>query len=569
VRLGSIRLWCVAFLGFLLMIGGWSLAAPYDGSPDEIDHVVRAVGVVSGELTPPAADAKRGTGAFQTVPSGLVRQNCWAFDPSRSASCAEPPNSDRTPVVAPSGAGRYFPAYYALVGWPLAWWPGWGGLLAARLIGAALSAAFLAGSVVTIVRRSRHRLMAVGLLVGLTPMATYIAAAINPNGPEIAAAIAFFTGAIHLLLGRADGLRPGGVDRGLMWLVGTSALALAVLRTSSPLWLAVAAVAFLLPWSGPHIRALTARRATWVWVAAVALAGAAAVTWIVARDAADLGDYSGDTVLTASQAWMIEVENWRGYLDQAVGVTGWLDTRMSSAFYFTWQGAAIALLACALVVGRWLDRWRLFVLMIGGLFVPALLEVTFANETGFITQGRYLLPMLAGVALFAAFVLEERGIDGDRARSTIRFAVVLLLPIHLVCMLYTMARWQRGLPDLGERGITSLDPTQGDWQPVVGSVTPLVVESIGLLIIGALFWTAAAGAAPRASARAGVLAPEPSEVASDHRREDSDHEERGDQLGRNGRHDRVAGSENQREEERGACGPGESRSAVRAQRDQR
>src|SRR5690242_13724915 len=116
------------------MIAGWAIAAPYNGTPDEIDHIIRAVGVVQGQVAPTPARAVRGSGAYQTVPRGLVRDNtCWIFKPGVSAACAPGPGSDRTPVVAGSGAGRYFPAYYALVGLPLRLWPGLPGLYLARL----------------------------------------------------------------------------------------------------------------------------------------------------------------------------------------------------------------------------------------------------------------------------------------------------------------------------------------------------------------------------------------------------------------------------------------------------
>lgn len=152
MRLVPPRLWLLAFVGFFLMIGAWSLAAPYDGSPDEVDHVIRAVGVVSGEVAPEPTEAKRGSGAFQTVPTGLVRTNCWAFDPTKTAACVVPPDADSTPVSVPTGAGRYHPAYYAIIGWPLKRWPGWSGVLVARLLSAAISAAFLASAFVSIMR---------------------------------------------------------------------------------------------------------------------------------------------------------------------------------------------------------------------------------------------------------------------------------------------------------------------------------------------------------------------------------------------------------------------------------
>lgn len=486
----SVRIGCLAFIGFFLMIAGWSLAAPYDGSPDEIDHIVRAVGVVSGEVAPPPADAKRGTGAFQTVPRGLLRTNCWAFDPTRSAACAIAPDSDRTPVSAPSGAGRYFPPYYAVVGWPLSWWPGWLGVLSARLVSGAMAAAFLAGAVAVIARRSRFRLMSAGVLVGITPMATYMAAAVNPNGVEIAAASAFFVGLVHLMVGRSS-----GAPTGLLALVGLSSVALAVLRASSLVWLAVGFVAFLVPWSLPHVRALVRRPATWVWALATVVAGVSAFVWIIARDAADLGNYTGGRVLSMGQAWMVEAENWRDYLDQAVGVTGWLDTRMSSVFYLVWEFVAGALVVAAVVVGGRADRLRLALLIVGGVIAPAWLEVLYANETGFVTQGRYVLPMLVGIAVFSAYILEERGLGRSVARTATRLAVVLLLPIHLACFLYTVGRWQQGLPVLGIRSVGNLLPYRGDWHPVVGSMTAFVVEVVGLVVVGTLVWRLAAGVA--------------------------------------------------------------------------
>lgn len=502
MRFSPPKLWLIAFTGFALMIGGWSLAAPYDGSPDEIDHVVRAVGVVSGDVTPPAAAAKHGTGAFQTVPAGLVRTNCWAFDPAKSAACAVPPSADSAPTVAPTGAGRYHPAYYAVVGWPLKWWPGWTGLLLARMVSGLLAAAFLAGAFTAL---ARHRGMLAGLLVAVTPMATYMASAVNPNGVEIAAGVAFFAAIIPLFLGPPD-----RISTPLLVLAGLSGLALAVLRSSGLLWVVVGAAAVLIPWQSANVRRLLGRRDVWIWLVVVGLAGITSVVWIVAMHATDLGDYTGARDLTTSQAVAIEAENWRRYLDEMVGVTGWLDTRMSTVFYTVWQLLAGGVLLLAVLFASRLDRLRIAILLFGGVAVPALLEVRYANETGFITQGRYLLPILAGLLLFAGFVLDERGLPVAQARSAVRIVAGVLLPIHLVCLLYTLARWQRGLPPVGEFGITSLDPLRGDWHPIVGPVVPLVVETAGLLVVGVLVWVVSARPPPRPPPAA---AAEPAEAA--------------------------------------------------------
>lgn len=473
----------LAFAAFFLVIAAWAVAAPYDGAPDELEHVVRAVGVVSGEVAPEPTAARRGSGAFQTVPRGLVRENCWAFRPETSAACAVPPDADTTPVVQPTGAGRYHPAYYALVGGPLVWLPGMPGVIVARLLGGAIAAAFLAGAVVAITRCSRNRVMAAGLLVAVTPMAVSMAGAINPNGIEIAAGAAFFAAVIPLLLGAPD--RSTGK---LLALAGTSGTVLATFRTTGLLCLAVAAVAMLVPWRGENVRRLAARRDTWFWTALVSIAAVTAVVWILVMKATDLGDFTGGRVLSTSQALLIEADNWRYLLDQMIGITSWLDVRMSNAAYTAWQLLAGALLVLGVIFGLRVDRWRSAVLVFGGFVVPAMLEVQLANETGFVSQGRYYLPMLAGVLLFAGFVLDERGLPLAQARATVRIVAAVIVPIHLMALVYAMVRWQQGLPAVGELAVTDLHPLAGDWHPATGSVLPLALSLTGLVLLTVLAW---------------------------------------------------------------------------------
>src|SRR5436190_21025572 len=88
------RLWIVAFVGFFLTIGAWALAAPYDASADEHDHVYRAAAIWGGDVAPQPAAAVRGSGAFVTVPGGLVR-------PKQS----RPRRSPRSPVAPACSAG--------------------------------------------------------------------------------------------------------------------------------------------------------------------------------------------------------------------------------------------------------------------------------------------------------------------------------------------------------------------------------------------------------------------------------------------------------------------------------
>src|SRR5947207_4578585 len=493
------RLWIVAFVGFFLTIGAWALAAPYDASADEHDHVYRAAAIWDGDVAPQPAAAVRGSGAFVTVPGGLVRPKqsraeeespvtggarlqCWVAKVGTPAACADPPGSDRTPVRVPTGAGRYHPVYYALVGLPLKLWPGWPGVLLARLISAALSAALLAGAVVAIVRHTRHRLMLTGVLVSVTPTAMHFMAAVNPNGLEIAAAIAFFAGVFPLCL------RPlPDNPRGLLALTGISALLLAMLRPTGIMLMAPVLVGLLWPFRYGNAAALWRVKAARWWALALVLVSVGTFAWIVLMRGADMGtEFRSANHWSAGAAVLTVTDRWTEWVQQAIGLFSWYDVRAPQPVYLVWMFVAAALLVFAIAVGRWIDRWRLFVTLVGAVLLPTAIQVYAMNSVGLITQGRYVLPMLAGVMLMSGYVLEERLFDAARSRSVTRLFVLALLPLDLFCLVLMMVRWQRGLPQ--PFGLLWMNPLAGPWHPVVGSATVLVVAVLGLAALGWLVW---------------------------------------------------------------------------------
>ena len=405
----GVRLWLLAFAAFFLMIGGWALAAPYDGSADEHDHIYRAVGIWNGDLAPEPANAVRGSGAFVRVPRGLVvpDEPCWQFKPGMPASCAPEPSSDATTVRVGTGAGRYHPGYYAVVGVPLKLWPGWSGVLLARLLTGAGAAALLAAAVVTIVTYFRRRYMLAGLLVAVTPMALHFFGAVNPNGLEIAAGVGLFTALIPLVLGRLD-----TVPKGLLALAGISAVLLASLRPTGLMYLFFGAVALFVPFrreiaaaavgvdGGPLVdrrgraRRLFERR----------LHGG------VQGHRHGLGVPPAGARSSAARLSCTSSHYWGEWAKQLVGVFSWLDIYLPSSMYVVWHLAAGALLVFGAAFGHWIDRWRLVALVLGATGIPTFLQWWFLNHTGFVTQGRYMLPALVGVMIFAAWVLEERGL---------------------------------------------------------------------------------------------------------------------------------------------------------------
>jgi hypothetical protein len=164
-----------------------------------------------------------------------------------------------------------------------------------------------------------------------------------------------------------------------------------------------------------------------------------------------------------------------------VGVMGWAETLMPRLIYVVWFMAFGLLFVGGLTLGTRVDRWRLLLLFVG-TFAPLLLEIVTANQVGLFNQGRYFLTGAVGLPLLGAHVLGRRGLPADRLRLLTGLLAVLLLPIHLVCLVVTMDRWDSGL--------RSLNPYNGSWQPPLGVTLPIVTGAAAVTVLFVVYWLA-------------------------------------------------------------------------------
>jgi hypothetical protein len=480
------RQWILIFLGFFLVFGSWSFAAPYDGPPDEVQHVIRAVGVVRGQWFPAPAEVqdykgRPGMGAYQEVPIGLLQHAvCFGFSPKTSAACANPISGGPVGRV-PTTAGRYNPLYYLLVGLPVSLSPNWGGLVGTRLVSAALSAALLAFAFVVLSRWSRYGLMLAGLIAVSTPMLSHLAGAVNPNGLEISAGIALFSALIPLLLGP-----PRGRIGPLVWLAGISAVLLATLRSLGPVWLFFVLAALLIPSSRPVLRRLWGHRVVRWWVLGVGLAVVLSFAWIIGMKTGNLVHQPRALYGYSARAATFQYLNMWGsiYLQGLVGVAGWFDVFMPNPIYWIYLTLTGSLVVFAAVLGGWAHRWRFLVMAFGAVVPIGVIQVAEVNQLGWIIGGRYMLPLLVGMPLLAAFILERSVLNARHSRSFIRLFCLVLLPVQLALLVFAMRRWQAGANQ------SHPNPFKGNWHPPTGSVAPLVLMLVGLLVVGWAFWTA-------------------------------------------------------------------------------
>ncbi len=467
------RLWLLAFIGFCLLHAGWAFASPYNGPPDEQEHALRAAGVMRGELITGIGV----NGAMQTAPDSIIRGWCFPARVEVAASCEREPGGDETPRSVLTRAGRFNPVYYLVTAWPLGVWPNWRGIMLSRLLNGVAMAALLACAVVAAARWTRHRSLVAGVVVAVTPMIAHLGGAINPNGIEIAAGLALFAALIAVVHEQWE-----GVNRAAVVLAGVSAGVLVTPRFTGVMWLAVILGAVLIPSSRTRLKVLARSRAVRFWSVAVGVCAMASLAWtVVAKSADATGAYYGYSVTGILRAATVD-HVWPNMANQMVGVMGWAETLMPRLIYMAWFAALGLLVLGGLMVGGRVDRWRLLALFFA-TFVPLLtLEILTANQIGFFNQGRYFLPGAVGLPLLGAHILARRGFTAEQFRSMTRLFALLLLPIHLVCLAYTMCRWQSGL--------RSLNPFTGSWSPPYGSVLPLISAALAVAVLFVVYWQA-------------------------------------------------------------------------------
>jgi hypothetical protein len=466
----------------------WAAASPLSSGADEPAHVIRAASLARGQLvgTPITADPDDPRTAV-TVPEvigSLPEPACYAGHPEVPADCAGPLQQG-TPL--PGGglriettSGRHPPGYYALAGLPyLAYLPTAAGNHLPRILSALACAAFLAVALAIAGRASPPAV--VGVLAALPPMALHLTGLVNPNGLEIAAAVCLWTAT--LALGRADPELPP--SRGLLAAAGLSGTVLTLTRPASALWLALIVLAAAAVARPGVLRALLRDRAALVWAGVGALAAAASTVWLAVVGNPVL---EGGRVVPEPQglvgALRATLARTPLHLQEMIGILGWLDTVLPAVVQRVWLTVVVALVLAAILARRRRHLAVLAAVAAATVLVPAALEAARYADLGMIWQGRYTLPLAAGVPILAGFALA-----GARSRLAWALAVpaaVLLAGGQVVAYAFTLRRYVVGIAGplnfLGDPG----------WQPPLSPAVLLVAYAAaqGLLLLALGWWTA-------------------------------------------------------------------------------
>ena len=427
---------------FLLLFGmcaAWALATPFFAAPDEPAHVIKAAAVAHGEFLghySGPATAKVTVTIPATVAKAATAHICFAFHATTSAGCLPPFTSASGTRSVTTYVGRYPPLYYLAVGLPTLVMHTPGVIYLMRLVGAALSAAFLTAAV-TAARRAG--LMLVGVAVAATPMAMFLAGVVNPSGLEISAATCVWTAGLRLVTDRPS--------RGMLIRLVVAAGVLVQTRGLSPLWLAI--IGLTLVWLAGRRRTvdLLRRRPVQIGLAVVGACGVFALVWIVVAKSLTLAPV-GTPMSPDASRWQIlraSLHRTFGDITDLVGVFGWKDTSAPWQTYLVW-GLAVAAVVGAMLACR-SSRYTVAVgaIAVLSIVVPTLLTASQAHRDGLVGQGRYVLPLAVGIPIVAAYAT-SRGLPAGRwQRVVLPIGAVLLAAAQGAAFAEALRRYRTGL----------------------------------------------------------------------------------------------------------------------------
>jgi hypothetical protein len=457
-------------LGLLVMQLGWILALPPFRGIDEFDHVYRADAVAHGDWIAEPSAATRGTGAELSVSRSIVRAagpECERLSYTGAEDCIGEGAGERVKIA--SGAGRYNPLYYALVGYPGSLAEGTASVYLMRMVSALLCTGLFAWALANFSRWARSR-GSVALLLTITPMIVYSTSVVAPNGLEMVAGLGFWIALAGL------GQAPSDTRRNLALAVVSGAL-LVTLRSLGPLWALLALLTALGAWPALRLRAseiLTSRDGRIASVAGI-LASMASIGWILTQRSLVIGVVeTNETPPLTAMAARASSELFLWPL-QAIAAFPLRDQPAPMIVYANFLVVlSVVVLGAAIRSGSALRRAILVVVLLS-FAIPWGITLATMATFGTAWQGRYALPFLVGASVLAGTYWAER--TRPFTWRSMLPAIALVVSAHVVGPLQVLADEARTSP--------SAD-SQLWWQPSM-AVLALV------LVIGSLLLTVPAG----------------------------------------------------------------------------
>lgn len=165
----------------------WALANPMFSSPDEPSHIVRAQGLIRGDITSP----------FVTDGLPVDQINCMKFQMAVPADCMNLTWGPRG-LVQESTTNNYPPLFHAVAGVPSLFSRGLFGAYVMRVWLVVICSSLFAWAAVLLWRRQSRYWTIGGIITALNPMVVFVSSAVNPSGLTTALAAVIWASGISI-----------------------------------------------------------------------------------------------------------------------------------------------------------------------------------------------------------------------------------------------------------------------------------------------------------------------------------------------------------------------------------
>jgi hypothetical protein len=464
-------IWIRSFFVVFVLCAAWALATPPGAAPDEPAQIVKAAATVRGQLIgQPARDESAATRSFR-VPA-VFRSiynlpTCYQFHSKVPAGCAPHLTASGHLVKVLTYVARYPPLYYSVVGLPTLVWHSESVIYLMRLVSALMDALLLSLALTIAAVWCRSTMMFEAIALTVTPMAIFLASVVNPSGFEISAAICAWTSGLALV--RNGPLRP---PRAVLVTFVVTGCLLELTRGLSVLWMAliVVTLACLEPKSFARLLGQRSGRIAAGILTAVGAVGLAFVigykTLKVLPSTKIPPSHASFVVLTEHVFGQVG-----GYLNQLIGLFGWLDTPSPLLTTILWGALIGFLVILGLAVSTSREGMTLIGLIVGAFILTTALIEWNAGTSGITWQARDGFPLYAGIPLVAGIVVPRRSIFGFGEFTRRRLALIVALAVgvsQLADFVWTLRRYTVGLG----RTVNLFQPVAQGWAPPSG--TPLI-----------------------------------------------------------------------------------------------
>ena len=317
----------------------WSLASPIFSVPDENAHATKAIAQVQGQVIGYQVPGVKHT--VVDLPEGYAYSPqilCFAFHPDQPANCGVELGDVGGADWFNTWVGAYNPLYYYAVGWPSLILDGSAGIYGMRIVSGLLAAVFVAWGFQAAMSVRRSRWMPLGLAFVAAPMVVYFFGSVNPNGIEIASAVALWA-TLPRLLERFDTRRVAqevsSLSRWYLWMiVAIASVTLATARATGPLWLIVVVGICFIATGWNSVKSLFTTSRSYIPLGIVAAGGIFSIVWTLSGGSLSSQAEKSDAPLVGAsfvQGFVHVIRTTPEFIQQAIGYFGWFDAPLPTS----------------------------------------------------------------------------------------------------------------------------------------------------------------------------------------------------------------------------------------------